>query len=716
MPTTPRATGPFVQVIAILLLPALLAGFGAWEIVRGGATVADYLATHARVATQLERLQALAQRDPRATVRFQGDEQSYAAPLAAQMMRDGEGALATDLLVAQIRLPFAWLAMAAGLLSLVGGLGGLGVVAVAARRSMRSREVLVRAFGQVRRVVPFALGLQVAGLALALLGVVGFECGGLWFLNTVSGGEVKLVLVGLGAVGVALWGAFQSIKQLRRAFSLFQPRPATLLGMPVAEQQAPGLFALMRELARDQEAAVPQTVVAGAVAGFFVTSHPQRLPAVDQVARGRILHVSLPHLAVLSRAETRAVLAHELAHFTGEDTAYSIHFQPVYAALQHSMAAVGSRRPTSQPLLDRMLRPAAALGEYVLGRFDHVVKHWSRLREFEADKAALATEQPDALATSLLRTAVASEIVDAQLQAMAERPGDAPANLVGQTLQIAAQQGFIAPGRHLNDHQPHPTDTHPPTVQRIEAAGVTVDDALLARAARPVDPGERAAAEALFADWPGLCEAVTAQLRTIAVTQQRQRLAQVAQAAAAIGDTPVALYEARVRNLITLGVVALVCLGMGAGLVWLVMTETSDPGDDTHTVLLSGAAAFALGGLAALVGVLRFARSREPFLVLTADGFSSPGFTGTVPWLGVAGVSVAAGRAITTSLTLAPDQALPARTGRIWRLRTRRRRNALVLSGLTPRGMKPQAYLDLLQRYRRAALARAELARTTADH
>ncbi len=707
----PRTTGASAQVIAILLLPAAFTLFGAWQIMRGDATVTEFAAARTQVAAQLDRLQTLAKRDPRATVRFRGDGQAYAAPLAAKMMADGADELATDLLVAKARLPFAWLTMAAGLLSLAGGLGGLCIVAVAARRSMRSRDDLVRAFGQVRRVVPFALGFQVAGVALALLGVVGFECGGLWFLNTVSGGELKLVLAGLVAAALALWGAFQSIKQLRGAFRLFQPRPATLLGIPLAEPQAPGLFALMRELARDQEAVVPQTVVAGAVAGFFVTSHPQTLPAVGQVAYGRTLHVSLPHLAVLSRAETRAVLAHELAHFSGEDTAYSIHFQPVYAALQHSMAAVANRRHSRQPVVDRMLRPAASLGGYVLGRFDHVVKHWSRLREFEADKAALVTEQPDALATSLLRTAVASEIVGAQLQAMADRPADAPADLVGQTLQIAEQQGFIAPGRHLDDHQPHPTDTHPPTVQRIAAAGIAVDDGLLTRAARPVDAAERAAAEGLFADWPGLCVAVTAQLRGIAVKQQQDHLAKVTQAAAAVGEAAVELYEPRVRIIATLGVTALICLGLGAGLVWLVMGNTPDPGDNTNTVLLCSAVVCVLGGLAACVGLLRCIRNRAPFLVLTAQGFSSPGFSGTVPWLGVAGVTVAAGRGVTTILTLAPEQALPVRTGRIWRLRTRRRRNTLVLSGLTPHGLKPQAYLDLLLRYRRAALARAELAR-----
>ena len=706
-----RSSESSAQIAAILLLPAAFALCGAWEILRGDATVAEYAQAHLRLASQIERVQALARTNPRAMVQFRGDEQSYAAAVAAQMMVDGDDELATNLAVARWRLPFAWLVAAAALLSLVGGLAGLGVVGFAARRSMRSRDALVRSFGQVRRLAPFALGCQVAGVALALLGVVGFECGGLWFLGTVSSGEVKLVAVGLVAAALALWGAFQSLKQLRRAFGMFQSQPAELLGIPVAEAQAPGLFALVRELARDQEAVVPQTVVAGAAAGFFVTSHPQALPAVGQVARGRILHVPLPHLAVLSRAETRAVLAHELAHFSGGDTSYSIDFQPVYAALQHSMAAVAGRSRSRKPIVDRMLRPASALGEYVLGRFDRAVKHWSRIREFEADKGALATELPDALATSLLRTAVTSEIVDTQLQAMAEHPAHAPANLVEQTLQIAQQQGFIAPDRHLNERQPHPTDTHPPTVQRIEAAGVAVDDGLLTRAARPVDAGELAAAEALFADWPGLCAAVTAQLRDVAVKRERDYLAQVATAAAAGGEAPVELHEQRVRIMITLGVTALFCFALGAGLAWLLAGDTPDPGDDTNTVLLCGAVALALGGLAACFGLLRFARNRAPFLVLTAEGFSSPGFTGAVPWAAVTHVTVAGGRGVTTILTLAPEQTLPTRTGRIWRLRTRRRRNALVFSGLTPKGMKAQAYLDLLLRHRRAALARAELAR-----
>ncbi len=561
----------------------------------------------------------------------------------------------------------------------------------------------------MRRAVPFALGLQTAGVALSLLGAVIFECGGLWFLDLVSGNEIKLVGAGLAGAGLALWGAFESIRTLRRAFGLFQLQPPRLLGIPLTEASSPGLFALVRELAGEQAAAMPETVVAGAVTGFFVTSYPQAIPASATVVGGRTLHVPLPHLAVLSRAETRAVLAHELAHFSGEDTAYSMQFQPVYAALQHSMAAVAGRSGNA-PVMDRMLRPASALGGYVLDRFDQAVKHWSRLRELEADRSALATEQPAALATALLRTAVTSEMVDAQLRAMAEDPAGAPADFVAQTLHVADQQGFIEPGRYLSERQPHPTDTHPPTVQRIESAGVAIDDGLLARAARPVDPAELAAAEGLFADWPGLCQAVTAQLQDLAVAQQQRQLAQVAAAASAVGDTPVELHEPRRYLLVTLGLTAVFCLPVAAGLVWLLTNGSPTADGGTDPVLLWGAVAFALGGLAACLGLVRLARNREPFLVLTLDGFRSPGFEGVVPWLAVTGVTVAAGRGVTTILTLAPEQPLPTRTGRIWRLRTRRRRHALMLSGLTPHGVTPRAYLDLLQRYHSAALARAELA------
>ncbi len=131
--------GPSIRIVAFLLLPAAFIVLGGWEVVRGDATVAELARDRDRAGVQLERLQSRARTDPYATVTFRGDEQAYAAPLAATMMADCQGELGTDLRVAILRVPSAWLTVAAALVALVAGLSGLAVVAVAARRSMRSR-------------------------------------------------------------------------------------------------------------------------------------------------------------------------------------------------------------------------------------------------------------------------------------------------------------------------------------------------------------------------------------------------------------------------------------------------------------------------------------------------------------------------------------------------------------------------------------------------
>lgn len=42
-------------------------------------------------------------------------------------------------------------------------------------------------------------------------------------------------------------------------------------------------------------------------------------------------------MALLDDAEAAAVIGHELGHFTGEDTQYSLRFVPLYAGMQNSL-------------------------------------------------------------------------------------------------------------------------------------------------------------------------------------------------------------------------------------------------------------------------------------------------------------------------------------------------------------------------------------------
>ncbi|WP_409567464.1 M48 family metalloprotease [Methylobacterium sp. J-092] len=75
------------------------------------------------------------------------------------------------------------------------------------------------------------------------------------------------------------------------------------------------------------------------------------------------------------------MIGHELAHFSGEDSAYSRRFTPIYAGLQRALAALGGCG-----VGNFLTRPASYVAYRSLGTLDAAVARWSRVREFEADR------------------------------------------------------------------------------------------------------------------------------------------------------------------------------------------------------------------------------------------------------------------------------------------------------------------------------------------
>lgn len=177
----------------------------------------------------------------------------------------------------------------------------------------------------------------------------------------------------------------------------------------------------------------------------------------------------------------------------------------------------------------------------------------------EADRAAVASGSPAAFVSSLLRLGLSSSLLRAERAAIAERPDEAPHDLAASLVRRMDEVGD--PAAHLSDQIPHPTDTHPPSRQRIEAAGVAIDVALLTRAARPVDPADLAAMLVLFADWDALSGEITGQLRHLALQRQdahQARLHRTAWAADGLGDT--APHASSLRPVLGLASLASVCL------------------------------------------------------------------------------------------------------------------------------------------------------------
>ena len=697
----PIARNSWRHPLVALVLPGLLLALGIWQLTRVEGTPTAFEARAERLQGSVGRLQQLAARTPDAPIQFNGDTQTYTATAALARLQGAQAELERDAMVDEARTAAAWLTLGAAAVALVAAIAGLGAATAGARRGKASRPALVSAFRSVVRVLPTLLGAVAVAIALSITGAVLFEIGGAWFLQSINAGEVKLIIAGLCLAFAALAVAVSSVRQLRRALAAFAPHPMLVLGRSVTPAEAPALWAFLRDIAGRQGAAVPDNIVLGLTEGFFVTQSKVRLAPEERVLAGQTLYLPATMLPMLSRGEVEAVVAHELAHFTGEDTQFSQHFLPLFASMSRTMAAVTNRQRTRHGR-EAVWQPASVLAGHVLDSFGNTVSHWSRLREFEADQASLRAGRGRDAATALIRTGIASGLAQGALDAMFERPARASRDVVGAVMERAAATGFQSPASHLEDRQPHPTDTHPPTRQRIEALGIPVDEALLAEASRPVQESDAAFATSLFADWDGLHQHLGADLLAVAHARERQRTASLRKAAAAVTqETPV--YERTLRNVVIFEVVAASLAGPGLFFIWISLTDSLVPGADPALLPGVGAALLVAAAVMAWFGYARHRRGKAgPFLVVGPTGVRCIGLAGPVSWSDVTAIQVTVGRAFVTTFHLAQGATLPPQTGWRWSVRAKTAKRRLTLIGYIPRGMKPQAYLDLLTTAHRA--------------
>ncbi|HFQ8483882.1 TPA: M48 family metallopeptidase, partial [Pseudomonas aeruginosa] len=382
-------------LLCLVLVPALLAGLGAWQSWRAEQQAERLGAAQQRVERALAEARAL---PPRASVRVDG--RAYVRDLALARLDER----LADTRSAQRLNRFAAVLADSGacLAALVAVLGAVSLagIAGAARSALRSRRCLLLWFELGRCLLPCLLLAQIGLLALALACAGTFEILGLWRVGQVPVSEgrtqlsVALILLGLLA---SAWQMLAKISRLR-----LRPAPALdVIGRRLGEEDAPELWTLLRELAARLDTPAPQHLLVGLCDGFYVTANRVCLQPSGEHLEGRSLYLSLPLLGLLDRAELSAVIAHELAHFAGRDAHYSLHFLPIYQGAASQLAAIEEQEAN---VFERAaLEPARLLAGYFLERFGLAVNHWSRLREFAADRRAAQLAGAPAMASALLR-------------------------------------------------------------------------------------------------------------------------------------------------------------------------------------------------------------------------------------------------------------------------------------------------------------------------
>ncbi len=251
----------------------------------------------------------------------------------------------------------------------------------------------------------------------------------------------------------------------------------------------PEIYAQVDQIASKLGAEAPDHIVVGLEPNFFVTTNPVQLLGGDgRVLKGRTLFMSLALLRVLSKDELTAVIGHELGHFRGQDTEYSLKFAPIYSRLTSALGGMGSSDGAST----FALLPAMAVLNVCLGQFAEAERTIGRERELLADRAGAEAASPEALASALVKVSLYSgywnTLTQHQIDILAEGRYLENMSEVYQRAcaDIHSSLDWEEAKPLFSEYvQPHPVDTHPPLGMRLQSLGVSIDntDASIARPA-----------------------------------------------------------------------------------------------------------------------------------------------------------------------------------------------------------------------------------------
>jgi Zn-dependent protease with chaperone function len=273
--------------------------------------------------------------------------------------------------------------------------------------------------------------------------------------------SLKLIaVIGFAAAAAAFFAVASIFKR--------PPQDNSVEGELVSESDSPRLWQITRALAEKLKTAPPDQIIAGIDTNFFVTEAP--LTVNGKPVSGRSLFVSIPLLRVLDSHEAGAVLAHELAHLRGGDTA--------------SSAELGPRLVQFDQYAYVMKSSVLTLPVYYLlclyrVIFEVALKSDSRAREFLADRIASKMVSPAAIVQSLVKIAAYAKYRAQVEQRLFEQQHQHSGNLGIAGFVESGLAPYATSTAFLDDMQtadiPHPFDSHPSLQERMKNVGHELD-------------------------------------------------------------------------------------------------------------------------------------------------------------------------------------------------------------------------------------------------
>ena len=698
-----------IKLIFLLIIsPLLLAGVGTWELQRAteGARVPDQALAYVNVMKPV--LKTWLEENPTIPITVGSDGLSPEQFLSRLARMEAE--LPTARHINRVLHALAAWVIGLGLLAALIGVAALAGTQWAGRRAQQSREQLVQVFSLGSRLLPYVLVSHVVAMAATVALALSYEGLALWHIGQLGKGEVKL----MGWLGViaafCLYSIWLLLKQLRHMLVMFEATPLEMFGRVVTAEQAPGLWHQVRELADKLGALPPDHIVVSLALGFYVTSSPATVRPAETPLRGRTLHVPLLYLGLLSREEVDAVIGHELAHFVGEDTEYSLRFVPIYDGVSRSLETLEQTMMDSDLIQGWLMRPSFLFGVFFMQHFDHAVNRWSRERELLADAAGGRLAGNAAAASALLRISVLQAPVEGVLLAHCDTPVEG--DVLNAALAALQGQELQAPDEALETHQPHPTDSHPSNGERLHALRVPWADAMHS-ATRAVDAQAASLQiDALFSAAHTLREQLSRDLFAEAAgehTAQTHLLETLA--ASAQGEH--ALHEGGRRRAVLMAVLAVPFVLLGLAMMsepWLAPERLKG------TALSAVGAGAGIASIALIflwLGIRRFKRAPQTALRLTPEHFVFANLAQPLPIEHIATVTLQFLQGIWVTIELKPEAPLPELRKTAFgvpgvRVNRKKRQVLLQMAQLCIDNKKIEPYegLMLMTDYVKASLAR----------
>lgn len=350
-----------------------------------------------------------------------------------------------------------------------------------------------------------------APFLLGVLGVTAFVA--CWFAAWAWSAAMNVNLgVGLGlAIPAFVLGSFV-ISLIPACLAFFRPIAAMddewELRLPPKAMQ--GLLGLVREVAEEQSLPMPDEVRLHVESTAHVYEEERRGSAV------RILVIGGAALASLDREALSGVIAHELGHFAGGDTAFSRRaFRGQRAMLYVEFALI--RRPWNP--LGWLLR-----GYHLLFRVAYAANQ--REQEYAADRYQIQRIGKKRTARTLIAVSAIDEMPWSRLSSVAEwfavmrtRNLSVYGEQVRRARQVTPSQWQEACRRALKQ-TPAVFDSHPCLRNRLKAMGVSPKMAI--QLAAELRPAETAPAE-FIQNWEEIEESLSSFLVALVQSQQEKK-------------------------------------------------------------------------------------------------------------------------------------------------------------------------------------------------